>query len=116
MTIDPFRKHYRNVKLLRLTKDFLTQQEHANDSKSLILVEGIITEIKVHSGLFTELLLKDNLTSLKIPVVTFNTEKYEFNEIIMCVGFVHFDWLPDYRCIGLEAFKFALKAEIIKRR
>lgn len=116
MTVDLFKKHFRSVRLQRVSEDALHQNENSNDFKSFILVEGTIMEVKVHDGMFTELLVNDDLASLNIPVVIFNNEGYACNEKIMCVGFIHFNWLPDYRCSGFEPFDFALKAEIIKRR
>lgn len=115
MTVDPFKNHFRNIRLLRISEENLSDS-CTDERKYFILVEGRIKSIKVHEGLFTELLVQDDLASLKISVITYDAEAYKINEKIVCIGFMQFNWLPDYRCTALEPYKSAMRAEIIKRR
>ena len=116
MTVDPFRKHFRSVRLLRISNQVLN--DHCkNEFKSLVMIEGRVMHVQIHEHLFTELLIQDDLTFIKIPVITFdNSAPFEMNEKLACIGFIHSDWLPDYRCTTVKPFKSALKAEIIKRQ
>ena len=115
MTIDPFKNHFRAIRLLRISDEIINNQK--SDLKSFILVEGTIMNVKMHAGLFTELLVQDELSSLCIPVITFDNNSYEIKEKIACVGFIHFNWLPDYRCSAMMGpYESAIKSEIIKRR
>lgn len=115
MTVDPFGKHLRSVRLLRLSSEILGKNKNG-EIKSLVMTEGKVVNAINHEGLFTELLVNDSLADLVVPVITFDINTaFKINEKIACFGFVHYDWLPDYRCTDLKPFKSALKAEIIKR-
>lgn len=114
MTVDPFKNHFRNIRLLRISEE-IVNNPYTDESKSLILVEGRIKSIKVPEGLFTELLVQDDLSSVAIHAITYDGEAYKINEKIACVGFLQFNWLPDYRCQALEPYKWAIRAQNIKR-
>ena len=113
--MDLFKNHFRNIRLLRISEEIM-KNYCTDESKSFILVEGKVKSVKVIEGLFTELLVQDNLASIDIHVITYDNESYKINEKIECIGFIQFNWLPDYRWAANEVYKSALRAEIIKRR
>ncbi len=114
MTVDPFKNHFKPTRLIRISNDNLMKKDAVSmdEFKSLIFVEGKVIDVKDHE-VFTELLVKDDSNGIVIPIVSFDHPQYNRLTGIMCVGTIHYNWIPDMRCKNL-CYPVAVKANLIK--
>ena len=117
MTVDPFRNHYTKTKLLRISHDLIKGKDRKEDDKILVHVEGKVLKVISRNGCFQEITIQDTASSVIIPVVYFEPLLLSPNPntTLMCVGTIHFDWIPDIRCENVS-YPVAIKATIIKQR
>jgi len=113
---DPFRKHFKKIKLLRFTPDLLNESSDREDDGfiSLIQLTGKIIEIMMHNEQFIEFTLLDQQSSQQVKVISFLRDfHFKIDDRVTCVGTVHLNWTPDMRSPDL-CYRFALKSVSIK--
>lgn len=83
--------------------------------KTLVHVEGQALKIENKEGVFQEIIIQDALSSIIIPVITFEPISSSVGTALMCVGTIHYNWVPDMRCEEVK-YPAAIKAITIKQR
>ena len=110
---NPFQKHFKNNKLLRISSELLNNAGMENVT-TLIFMQGRLVEW-FDRGMFVEIKIQDEVSEITLPVVSFEKLdcKSEVTCALICVGSIHYNWTPDLRC-GCVCYPVALKAHILR--
>lgn len=117
MTVDPFRKHFKKVRLLRFSKDLIVDEANPRTDGfvNLVQLSGKIIKVTEHE-LFTEVTVEDVNSGFAMPVISFDSSAVKGFEIdlrVICTGTIHLNWTPDMRNVA-HSFNAALKSISIK--
>lgn len=82
---------------------------------TLIHIEGSVLSVE-EKGVFKELIIKDSASGIELPVISYaDNNEVSSKNTLMCVGTIHYNWKPDFRCPD-AIYPVALKADVIKHK